>query len=146
MQIILLQNVKNLGKRGDVKNVSDGYARNFLFVKKLAEKATEDNIRKLEKIKKEKTEHETMELEELRKKAELLKNKTIQIKAKGKGGKLFGSVSARDIAIILKKENFDVLEKAILLENPIKQIGNYEIQIMFGSEIKIKISLEVVEN
>jgi large subunit ribosomal protein L9 len=146
MQIILLQNVKNLGKRGDVKNVSDGYARNFLFAKKLAEKVTEDNLKKMEEIKKEKIENEIMELEELRKKAGLLKNKTIQIKAKGKNGKLFGSVLTKDIAMLLKKEGFDILEKAILLENPIKQVGNYEIQIMLNAQIKTKIYLEVLED
>ena len=145
MQIILLEDVKNLGKKGDLKNVSDGYARNFLFAKKLAEKATKEAIEKLKLTLKKEKEEESAKLEHSRKVAETLKNKKIQIKAPGKNGKLFGSISAKDIAQELKKENLDITEKSIILNGHIKKIGEHEARIILAPGVESKITLEILE-
>jgi len=145
MQVILIQDVKNLGKKGDVKNVSDGYARNFLLAKKLAEKSTTEAIEKLESLQKKEKLAESEKLEALRKIAEKLRGKTIQLKVAGKKGKLFGSISAKDIASELKKQNLDVAEKAIALDTSIKKIGEYEIKIILEKDIEAKIKIVVTE-
>ena len=120
MQIILLQDVKNIGKKGEVKNVSDGYARNFLLAKKLAEKATKEAIEKVEFLRAKEKKEDLAKLDTARKIAASLKGTVLQIKAAGKKGKLFGSILAKDIACELKKENIDIAEKTIMLEAPLK--------------------------
>ncbi|MFZ2193443.1 MAG: 50S ribosomal protein L9 [Candidatus Moraniibacteriota bacterium] len=147
MQIILLQDVNDLGKKGDLKNVSDGYARNFLFAKKLAEKGTKEAIEKMNLIRKKEKSEELAKMENLRKIAESLKNKNIQIKAPGKNGKLFGSITAKDIVQELKKENIEVDDKSIELEGKhIKKIGEHEVRIVLtpGIESKIKVIISEV--
>lgn len=145
MQIILTQDVKNIGKKGDVKNVSDGYARNFLLAKKLAEKATLETIEKLQLLRKKERSDEIVRLENLRKIAETFKGKVMHIKAAGKKGKLFGSILAKDIMQELKKEGYDVAEKSIILDASIKKIGEYEIRIILAKEVEVKIKLNVTE-
>ncbi|MFZ2226635.1 MAG: 50S ribosomal protein L9 [Candidatus Moraniibacteriota bacterium] len=145
MQVILIQDVKNLGKKGDVKNVSDGYARNFLLAKKLAQVATKEAIEKIETQRKKEQLAELANLEKLRALASALKNKTIQFKAAGKKGKLFGSISAKDIAGELKKQNLDVAERAIVLDASIKKMGEYEVKIVLEKDIEAKIRIAVTE-
>ena len=144
MQIILLQNVKNLGKKGELKNVSDGYARNFLFAKKLAEIATKEATAKLEIQKEKERATELEELEKTKKLASELKDKQIEIKAKGKEeGKLFGSISAKEITKEINALGFNLSEKAIVLETNIKAIGEYEIKISLADGVETKIKLKV---
>jgi len=143
MKIILLQEVKSLGKKGDIKEVSDGYARNFLLPKKLAAFATPEAIKKAEidKIKQAQTKQD--ELEKYRQLAEKLKNLEITIAAKEKDGKLFGSVSAKEIAKELKNKNFDITEKSIKIDEAIKKIGNYKIKIELDHQIAVEIKIKV---
>jgi large subunit ribosomal protein L9 len=145
MQVILLEDVKNLGKRNEVKNVSEGYARNFLFSKKLAKVATKDAISSLQdKIEQEKK----LELQNLAKNKELadrLRGKIFELKLKGKKGKLFGSVTAKDIIGELKKNGYDLPEKTITLEKHIKEVGEYPIKINLQSGAETMISLKVSE-
>lgn len=143
MQIILLQEVKNLGKKGELKNVSDGYARNFLFAKKLAETATKEAIEKLAVQRKKEKTIELESLEKIKKLASELKDKLIEIKTKSKEGKLFGSISAKDIAKELNLGGFVISEKAIIMSAPIKEIGEYEIKINLTQGIETKIKLKV---
>jgi len=144
MQIILLQNVKNLGKKGELKNVSDGYARNFLFAKKLAEVATKEAIVRVESLQKKEKIAELENLEKTKKLSAELKGKLIEIKAKGKEkGKLFGSISAKDVAKKLSEAGFDISEKAIIMPAHIKEIGEYEIKISLAQEVETKIKLKV---
>jgi large subunit ribosomal protein L9 len=144
MKIILLQDVKNLGKKNDVKEVSDGYARNFLFPKKLAEPATEAAVKKAEIKKTQEKSLKESENDALKSLAEKLKNIKIILKAKEKKGKLFGSITAKEIAKEIQKENLAVPEKCIILDEAIKKIGEYEIKIVLAPEIKTVIKLEVM--
>lgn len=144
MKIILLQDVKNLGRVGDIKDVSEGYAQNFLLPKKLAGVATAGTIKIVEEEKariKKLAEAETKTMREL---AEKLKDKKITLKSRQKGGKLFGSITRRQVSDELKKENLEVLEKCIIMKETIKRVGEYVIEIVLSDQIKTKIKLEVV--
>jgi len=138
MEIILLNNVKNLGVKGELKNVSEGYARNFLLPKKLVEIATEEAIETLKKNQDSLKIKERQEEEMLRKKASDIQGKIIKIKAKAEKGKLFGSIGAREICSELRKQGFDIQEKSITLKGIIKNTGEKEIFIDFGKNIKAK--------
>lgn len=143
MKVILIKDVKNLGKEGDVKEVSEGYARNFLLPQKMAAAATDDAIKEME-IRKEKERKEYLEnLEKFRSLSEEISRKKIVIKAKDRNGKLFGRIGAKEIieAIGAKKANLE--EKMIALENPIKKTGAYQIKIQLTPEIKTEIILSV---
>ena len=145
MQIILLQDIKNLGKKGELKNVSDGYARNFLLVKKLAQPATKEALSQLEINNKKEKETELESLEITKKLATELKDKIIEIKANGKGGKLFGSILAKDIVKALNDSGFNISEKSVILPAHIKEIGEYEIKINLDQDTETKIKLKVSE-
>ncbi len=143
MQIILLQDVKSLGKKGDVKDVSEGYARNFLFPKKLASPATpgainESNLKKEGEMARQKK--ETADLLELAKK---IGNEKIILKTKAKAGKLFGSITKKQLVEEFKKSNLDVSEKCIIMKEVIKKVGAYEIEVRLAVGIKAKVKLEV---
>ncbi|EKE16338.1 MAG: hypothetical protein ACD_11C00020G0043 [uncultured bacterium] len=142
MKILLLQDVKKIGKKGEIKDVSDGYARNFILAKKLGEMATEAAVRKNEQqVVKNKQEQEKAKIA-VQKMASLLDGKKIVIKSKAKDGKLFGSITAKNIAENLKKDGFEVSEKAIIFES-MKNVGEKEAQIVFDFNIKAKISIKI---
>ena len=143
MKIILLQDVKNLGKQGDIKEVSEGYARNFLFVKKLAEIATNSGLKKVDVIKKKQAEKEQIDLKKTQELAAQLEETAIKIVVKEKNGKLFGSIHAKDIIKELKKENIIIPAKAIILKDPIREIGDYEVKIELEHNIEAIISVSV---
>jgi len=142
MQVILLQDIKNLGKKFDVRNVSDGYARNFLLPKKLAEIATEEAIKKLEK-KKAAEEKKLRELKILTEElAEKLSGQEFHFYPQiTKKGELFGSIKKEDIkkAIKDKFEEVKKLNLEVELERPLKEAREYEIAIHLGHGIKTKI-------
>jgi large subunit ribosomal protein L9 len=142
MKIILLEDVKNIGKRGQIKNVPDGYARNFLLVKKLAAPATaeaEDKIKKQQLSQKQEFERQ---LEILRKIAAQIKEKTIIVKSKAKDGKLFGSITPKEISAAIKKIGYDVGEKSIGTSH-IKELGEKKIDLDLGHGISTHIILRV---
>ncbi|GBE16695.1 50S ribosomal protein L9 [bacterium BMS3Abin15] len=144
MKIILLQDVNSLGKKGDIKEVADGYARNFLLPQKLAEAATGSAVKKVETVKEKFAEGNKKDLEKNEKLASELDGRDVIIKAKEKNGKLFGSISAKEIAKELKKQKLEITEKAIVLDEPIKEIGEKEvlIQLDHGIEVNIKVIVE----
>lgn len=146
MQVILKEDVKDLGRIGDIVEVKDGYARNFLIPRGLAVEANPKNIKALE--------HEKRKIQEAAKKlkssAEDLKSrmegKTIIIKAKaGEEDKLFGSVTAMDIAEALKKEGIDVDKKRIIIDEPIKRLGSYNVTVKIHPEISAQLIIQVVQ-
>ncbi|MDO8241120.1 MAG: 50S ribosomal protein L9 [Candidatus Moranbacteria bacterium] len=143
MKIILLQDVKGLGKRGDIKEVSEGYARNFLFVKKLAEIATGSGVKKIEVIKSKQKEKEQLDLEKTQELADQLDGKSVTLLVKEKDGKLFGAVHVKDILKELKKENIILPEKSVVLENPIKELGEYEVKIELDHGIETTVAVLV---
>ena len=143
MKVILLQEIKTLGKKGDIKDVSEGYARNFLFPKKLAQITSESAI-KTALIQKEKESKEQQIIsDKVNQVAGSLKEKKIVLKAKEKGGKLFGSITQKDIAKALKGEGFDILEKSIIIKEAIKKTGEYKITIKLSYSVSAEIKLIV---
>ena len=146
MIVILNKDIKGTGKAGDVVKVSDGYARNMLLPKGWATEATEGNVRHLEKqkaIAAEKKAAEKAAAQELAKKIETL---TVTIKTKaGDGGKIFGSITSKDIAESLKKEHkIDVDKKKIQLGNPIKSVGEMSVTIKLYPEVSTTLKVAVV--
>ncbi|NDD30288.1 MAG: 50S ribosomal protein L9 [Proteobacteria bacterium] len=147
MQVILLEDVKSLGKKGAVVKVSDGYARNFLFPKKLAIEATEGNQRALEHDSKVKADKHAREVEVARKAAEHLKANPVRVPAKaGDQGKLYGAVTSADIADALKKvTDWPIDKRKIELKEPIKKVGTYSARVRLHSEVTADISILVVD-
>jgi len=145
MKVILLKDVKGKGKKGQVVNVSDGYARNFLFPKNLAEEATNSSLNILNKKNEIERKQKLAEVEEAQRQAENLKNKEITIKAKsGENGKLFGAITNKDISVELKKKfNIDVDKKKIVMET-IKLAGTYDIEVKLYAEVSAKMKVVVL--
>ncbi|CEH31581.1 50S ribosomal protein L9 [Aneurinibacillus migulanus] len=146
MKVILLQDVKGQGKKGEVKEVSEGYARNFLLKKGLAKEATPGNMKMQEAHKKSEEKRKQEELEEAKKVAKVMEETTITIKAKsGEGGRLFGGVSSKQIAEELKKANFKVDKRKIELPEPIRTLGYTNVPIKLHQEVTATVKVHVVE-
>jgi large subunit ribosomal protein L9 len=147
MKVILLEDVKNVGQKGQIINAKDGYARNFLFPRKLAIEATEVNLKNLENQKKKKEEQEKKILEEAKVLEEELLKKTIVIKTKtGENGKLFGSITTKEISDILEKEHKILIDKKKFdLEEPIKSVGEYYVKIKLHPTVTAKLKVIVTE-
>ena len=147
MKVILKKDVKGTGKAGDVVKVSDGCARNKLIPSGEAVEATKQNIRAIEKEKALKAEQEAQEKAEAQEIAAELEAKTIVIKVKtGEGGKLFGSITNKDVSEAIKEQTGrDVDKKKIELANPIKQVGSFTVQIKLHSAVTAEVNLVVTE-
>ncbi len=145
MKVILLQDLKGTGKKGEIVNVSDGYARNYLFPRKLAEEATEKNLKKWKQKQKDEERKRQQEITEANKMVEKLKDITLVIKAKsGESGKLFGSLTNKEIAEELDKQyNIKLDRKKIVLPEPIKQLGEMELEVKVYAEISGKLKVRV---
>jgi len=144
MKVILLQDVKKVGKKGDVVNTSDGYARNFLFPRKLAIEANDSNMHVLNNKKEAERRQKTAEIEEAQKLAKEIQGKEILIKVKtGEQGRLFGSITGKDISEELKKKfNIDIDKKKIVVD-VIRQLGTYEVEVKIYPEISTKVKVVV---
>ena len=142
MKIILLQDVKNIGKKGQIKNVPDGYARNFLLAKKLAVPATAEAENKIKKEEREQKQEIEKQTEALKKIAADIQEKTIVIKSKAKDGKLFGSITPKEISSSIKAIGFDIPEKAIE-QLHIKELGERKIMLDLGHGIITYVNLKV---
>lgn len=142
MKVVLTQDIKKIGKKGEIKEVSDGYARNFLLAKGLAEVATPATIEKvkMEELKQRQSLDEQKEA--IKKTASALDGKSVTIKVKAKDGKLFGSVTSRDVASALGKDGFDISEKSIAFE-PMKVLGKGEARAIFDFQITAKIIVNI---
>ena len=146
MKVVLKQDVKGLGKKGELVNASDGYARNFLFPKNLAAEANAQNMTELknrEQAAKYKIETETAEA---KMNAERISGKTIAITAKaGQNGKLFGSVTAKEIAEKIEKDFGIKTDKRKITVEDIKQFGTYEFEIKLYTGVSAKLFVRVGE-
>lgn len=146
MKIILTQDVDKLGNKGDIKNVSDGYARNFLLVKKLVVEATPANIKLVEERKKKdkvKIEKEKGKYVQL---AEEIGKKSITIsKQVGEEDKMFGVVTSEDVAEALKAEGVEVDKRKIEITEPIKALGVYSVPIKLHPEVTATVKIWVVK-
>lgn len=142
MKVILLQDVKALGKKGEVVNVSDGHARNFLFPKKLAQEANDTNMHILNKKNEADRKKKTAEIEAAQKLSNELKDKEIKIEAKaGDNGKLFGAITSKDISQEMEKQLGVSIDKKKIVMNTIKTVGTYEAEIKIYPEISTKIKI-----
>ena len=147
MKVILLQDVKDLGKKGELVNASDGYARNFLFPRKLAVEATAGKLKEIEDKKAAERNRKEKELKEAKELAEKLSKMEINFKTKaGENGKLFGSITGKDVADALKAQhNIEVDKKKVVLHDAIKALGVYQVEIKVYPEVSAKINVKVVE-
>jgi large subunit ribosomal protein L9 len=147
MQIILLERIGRLGQMGDVVNVKDGYARNFLLPQKKALRATEENLARFEK---ERTQLEARDLE-LKKEAEAVASKLagqgfLAIRQAGDTGQLYGSVTTRDIAEVVTAGGFTIDRRQIVLDRPIKTLGLHPIRVALHPEVIVQITLNVARS
>lgn len=147
MKVILLQDVRGQGKKGEMINVSDGYARNFLFPRKLAQEATADNINTMKMNDKAKKEKEQKAREEAAALSAKLRELTLTVLAKGGGaGRLFGSVTSQEISEALKaQENVDLDKRKIVIDEAIKTVGLYTVKVKLGFGIDAPLKVEVKE-
>ncbi|MCH8741847.1 50S ribosomal protein L9 [Patescibacteria group bacterium] len=146
MRVILLQEVKSLGKKYDIKNVKAGYARNFLIPKGLAKQVTEKTLKLIETQKEIEEKKATEELKKVQTSVSKVDGLEITISIKlGKEGQLFESITSQKIAEKLKIEGFKIKKSQIILEEPIKELGEFSIKISFAHGLEAEISVIVVE-
>lgn len=146
MKVILLDDVKNVGKKGEIINAKDGYANNFLFPKKLAIEATTVNLKNLENAQKQKEAKEKEIFDEAKKLEEELMKITVVIKTKsGEHGKLFGAVTTKEIAEYIEKEHGFTIDKKKYDMDPIKSVGEYFAKIKLHPQVNAKVKIIVTE-
>ncbi len=144
VKVILLKDVDNLGKKFDVKEVRLGYARNFLLPKNLVRLATEENLRWLENQLDKVRKKAEKELAEIQKIAERLEGLEVNFEVKlGEKGELFESINSSKISKRLKEMGFDIKRNQILLESPIKKMGEFPVKISFPHNLEVEIKIVV---
>jgi len=147
LKIILKETIENLGRAGNIVDVKDGFARNYLIPKKLAVKATEGNIKHIKVIKKKGVEKEAKDRAHAMAQAEILNNLILTISKKvGEEGKLFGSVTERDIFEKIQEETEIAIDKRrIILKESIRYIGEYVVDIRLYPEVEAHVKIRVVD-
>jgi large subunit ribosomal protein L9 len=144
MQIILQEDVEKLGTRGQVVEVAEGYARNFLLPRKLALEASPGNMKRLEKMRAAFAKKEATEKDAAQKLAELLAGVSLSLSRKaGENDQLFGSVTTGDIADALAAQGYNIEKRKIVLADPIKLVGEYEIPVKLHREVSANVKLTV---
>lgn len=145
MKVILKEDVKGTGKKGEMVNVKDGYARNFLFPKGLAVEATAENINIMKARKEAESAKKQKEMAQARELAAKLRDITVVIKTKaGENGKLFGSITSKDISDKLKSDyKIDIDKKKFNMPEPIKSLGSCEVEVKLYPEISAKLNVKV---
>lgn len=146
MKVILREDVKSLGRAGDLVNVSDGYARNYLIPRGIAILADEKNIQAFEREQKAIERRLLKEKQEVTELAHRLSKLNITLRAKaGEEGKLFGSVTSKDISEALKREGIEIDKKRIYLKEPIKRLGNYSVEVRLPHDVTATVNITVEE-
>ncbi len=147
MKVILLEDVKNKGQKGEVVNVSDGYARNYLLPHKLAAQATSQGLNELKNRRAAEAKRKETELEDAKKQAEALSGLQVTVKAKsGENGKLFGSVTNKEIADTLKSQHhLNIDRKKIVLPEPIRNLGSFRLEVKVYPEVTAMLNVKVEE-
>ncbi len=147
MKVILLEDVKNLGKKGQLVEVSDGYARNYIFAKKLGVEATSKNLNDLKLQKAHEDKLAAQKLEDARAFAAELEKVQVVLKLKiGEGGKLFGSVSSKEIAQAVKEQfRLEIDKKKLVLPNPIKTVGTTIVPVKLHPQVTGELKVVVQE-
>lgn len=145
MKVILLKDVKDLGKTDDILEVNDGYARNFLIRQKLALEANASNLNSVKNRKKAEDARAARELSEARQTASLINGQVIPMTVKcGEGGRLYGAVTAMDVAAALGKAGFKVDKRGITIHKSIKTLGDYDVDVKLHTDVTAKIQIRVI--
>ena len=147
MKVILLDDVSKLGRRGEVRDVSDGYARNFLIPKKLALSATQGNLKNLDHIKKQ----QSAKADRIKSDAEALRDRIEEVtfeqrRQASEEGKLFGSVTSQDVVEFLQQHRITVERRRVHLEEPIKTLGESVVSIRLHSDVVAQLKVHVVRD
>ncbi len=147
MEVILLQDVKSLGKKGERVKVNDGYARNFILPKKLGIEATAKNLNDLKLQKANEERLAAIKLEEAKELAAKIEAKSVVVSVKtGEGGRIFGSVSTKEIAAACASQlGFELDKKKMVLTDPIKACGTVVVPVKLHKDVTAKLSVKVVE-
>lgn len=146
MKIILLEDIPNLGKKYEIRNVADGYARNFLFPQKLAEPLTPTNLAKLTQLKKQQEKIQKEKLEKFKLIAEKISQISLKFSLKvSKDGSVFGGVNKRDILEKLAEKGIKIEEEQIELPRSLKSLGSHQIKIKFPFQIEAELKVEIEE-
>lgn len=145
MKVILLEDVKSLGKKGEIVNINDGYARNYVLPKKLGLEATANNLNDLKLQKKNDEKVAKEKLDAAKALAEELKEKSITVKIQaGVEGKVFGSISSKEIAMETKKQlNMEIDKKKIVIPDAIKSLGTYNVNIKLHKDVMATLAVRV---
>ncbi len=146
MKVILLEDIENIGKRYEVKEVADGYARNFLIPKNLIKLATEKNLKWLEIQKGQLEKEAEQSLKQIEEIVSKIDGQEITLAVKiGQEGQLFESITSQKIADKLKETGFEIRKNQIILENPIKEVGEFPIKIKFDHNLEAEIRIIITE-
>ena len=146
MKVILLQDVRGKGKKGQMLEVSDGYARNYMLPRKLATEATPDAVNTMRMNDKATQERQARERAEAMELAKRMKAMTLTVYAKGGGaGRLFGSVTSQEIADALQSQGITLDKRKIVIDEPIKNVGTYTIRCKLGYEITAQLTVQIQE-
>ncbi len=144
MKVILLQDVKALGKKGAVKEVAEGYAHNFLIPKGLVMEATKGNMNMLANENHKREMHEAKLLQEAQAMAAQLKDKVLVMPSKcGEGGRLFGSITNGDVAQALGQQNFHIDKRKIELKETVKAVGRYPVTLRLHPQVQVEVIIDV---
>ena len=146
MEVILREDIERLGNRGQVVKVADGYARNFLLPKRLAVAATESNRKIVEQERQAHLRREAKQKSEAEDLGKLLTGVTLTIAQKaGENDQLFGSVTAKDVADALALQNYNVDRRKVMLEEPIKQLGEFRVPVRLHRDVTAEVTVQVVK-
>ena len=147
MKVILLEDVKKLGKRGEIVEVSDGYAKNFVIPKKLGVEANDKHMNEWKNEKRREDKLAAVRLEDAKALADKIGGATVEIAMRGgTSGKVFGAVSTKEIALAAKKQHdLDIDKKKIVLDEPIKAFGVVELPVKLHPEVTAKLTVKVVQ-
>ncbi len=145
MKVILLEDIKNVGKKDEILNANDGYARNFLFPKKLAVEATPDNLKKLKDKKNSEAHKKELDKQKAKEISEKIAKLELKLTVKaGENGRIFGGITAKEISEELKKQyNIEVDKKKIVLPETIKTLGRFSVDIKLYEGIIAKLTLDI---
>ena len=146
MKVILLTDVNKVGKKGEIKDVADGYARNYLIARSLAVMASSGSKKVLDQQKKEEAELDEKRREEAKELKKILEDRTLIFKVKAKEGKVSGSVSTKQIEDELKKQGIAIDKRKIKDNEPLNELGTYEIRIELYKDVIGKIKVELIED
>ncbi len=146
MKVILLKDIENIGKKHEVKEVKDGYARNFLIPRELAKPATKEALKRLEEIKEEEKEKDRRELEEAQKLASRLESTEVALPVKvGEKGQFFEKVTDQKVAEKLRELGFDISKNQVDLEAPLEELGEFQVKIKLNHNLESEITVNIVE-